>query len=201
MFKTDKGVIIIIYGSIICLGDSLTAGSRDELWRGYPVELELLLWKHYKQNWNCVNAGIAGETSIDVYKRSYQVLRSYPEASDVVLLVGTNDAKVQIETPPERYEEHVEAILRCATRWDKVSYLCLIPDLRGFGAPDYCSQELINLYNIRLQALAKRWGEDRLVDLRRMPSEYYADGVHMNNAGYKEIAKRIAGVIKRNRHY
>jgi len=53
MFKTDKGVIIIIYGSIICLGDSLTAGSRDELWRGYPVELELLLWKYYPKKPIC----------------------------------------------------------------------------------------------------------------------------------------------------
>lgn len=190
----------MIYGSLICLGDSLTAGSRDEFWRGYPVELELLLWKLYKQNWNCVNEGIAGETSIDVYKRSYRVLRSYPEAREVILLVGTNDAKEQVKTPPDRYEEHVEAILRCATRWDKISYLCLIPDLRGFGAPDFCSQELIDEYNKRLQALAKRWG-NRLVDLRGIAFSCYADGVHMNNAGYKEIATRVARVIRDSRHY
>jgi acyl-CoA thioesterase I len=190
----------LIYGSIICLGDSLTQGSRDELGRGYPVELELLMYKRHRQNWNCVNAGIAGETSIEVYKRAYNVLKSHPEAAEMVLLVGTNDTKVQWKTPPDRYAEHVEAILRCADRWGKISYLCLIPDLRGFGAPDFCSHELIDRYNEKLQTLAQEWG-NRLVDLRGMPDFMYADGVHMNNAGYKEIALRVAEVIEEHRAY
>jgi lysophospholipase L1-like esterase len=190
----------MIYGTIICLGDSLTNGARDELWRGYPVELELLMYQRHGQNWNCINAGINGETSIDVYKRAYGVLKSHPEAGEMVLLCGTNDSKVQVDTPPDRFAEHVEAILRCAQRWDKISYLCLIPDLKGFGAPDFCKQSLIDQYNERLQALATKWG-NRLVDLRGMDASMYSDGVHLNNAGYKEVALRVAAVIEQNRSY
>jgi len=190
----------VIYGTIICLGDSLTNGARDELYRGYPVELELLLYERYGQNWNCVNAGVNGEISIDIYKRAYNVLKAHPEAAEMVLLCGTNDAKVQVSTPPDRFAEHVEAILRCAMRWGKISYLCTIPDLNGFGAPDFCSFTMIMQYNEEIVRLAAKWG-DRLVDLRGMPPEMYADGVHLNNAGYKEVAKRVASVIAEHREY
>ena len=191
---------MVIYGSIICLGDSLTAGSRDEMWRGYPIELELFLWRKWKQNWNCINAGVAGETSIDVYKRSYDVLRSYPEAAEMILLVGTNDSKLQIKTPPERFIEHVDAILRCAERWGKMSYLCTIPDLRGFGAPDFCDPELIKEYNLQLHALAAT-RLVKMIELRGMLGYNYSDGVHMNNSGYKTIAIRAAQAIQERRSY
>jgi len=190
----------MIYGSIICLGDSLTEGSRDERWRGYPIELELLLYSRHGQNWNCINAGVAGEISIEVYKRAYDVVRGYPEAAELVLLVGTNDAKMQVRTPPDRYSEHVEAILRIAQRFDKVSYLCTIPDLSGFGAPDFCDQEMIDEYNEYLQAIAAGW-KISLVDLRELPDSCYADGVHMNNSGYKMIAEKVADAIERRRLY
>lgn len=190
----------MVYGTVICIGDSLTNGARCELGRGYPVELELALYRRHGQNWNCVNAGVNGQVSIEVYKRAYGLFKGHTEAAEVILLVGTNDAKVQYQTPPERYAEHVEAILRCAQRWDKISYLCLIPDLNGFGAPDFCSQELIDKYNVQLQALAKKWG-NRLVDLRGMDASKYADGVHLNNEGYKEMAARIVKVIEQHRAY
>jgi len=190
----------MIYGSIIALGDSLTAGSRDELWRGWPIELELLLWKKYRQNWNVINAGVPGETSIDVYKRAYSVIRSYPEAAELVLLVGTNDAKVQISTDPSIYAEHVEAILRIASRFDKVPYLCTIPDLRGFGAPDFCDGKMIEVYNKELVRIAKEW-EIELVDLSGFPDSAYADGVHLNNSGYKMIADRVLRAIEARRLY
>lgn len=190
----------MIYGSIICLGDSLTEGCRDEMWRGYPIELELLLWRRWMQNWNCINAGIAGETSIDVYKRAYGVLRAYPEAAEMVLLVGTNDAKDQVKTPPEAFIEHVEAILRCADRWEKMTYLCTIPELKGFGAPDFCSPGLIAKYNTELSMLAERRGV-KLIELRGLHKDCYADGVHLNNQGYKMLAIRVAQAIQERRLY
>ena len=191
---------MVIYGSIICLGDSLTQGSRDEMWRGYPIELELLLWRRWQQNWNCINAGVAGETSIDVYKRAYGVLRSYPEAAEMILLVGTNDAKDQVKTPPEAFIEHVEAIVRCAERWDKMAYLCTIPELKGFGAPDFCDPDLIVQYNSELAILALR-RETKLIELRGLPASAYADGVHLNNNGYKMLAVRVAQAIQEKRQY
>jgi len=192
----------MVYGSIICLGDSLTAGARCDFWRGYPVELELLLWKTFKQNWNCINEGVNGETSIDIYKRAYKVLRSYPEATEMVLLCGTNDAKIQVQTPPERYAEQVNAILRCAKRWEKVSYLCTIPALKGFGAPDFMRPDLIDDYNEELVKISGDWGRIvELVDMARIPEDCYADGVHLNNLGYKTMAERILLAMMKRRKY
>lgn len=190
----------MIFGTIIGLGDSLTYGSRCELWRGWPIELELLMWAKYKQNWNVVNAGVPGEISIDVYKRAYGVIRSYPEAQELVLLVGTNDAKKKIATPHNRYAEHIEAILRIAQRFDKTSFICTIPELCGFGAPDHFRVGLIEDYNERLVEIAGKWGKE-LVDLRGLHRDCYADGVHMNNTGYKEIAKRVLQTIENSRSY
>ena len=34
-----------VYGTILCLGDSLTHGARDEYYRCYPMELSDLLGK------------------------------------------------------------------------------------------------------------------------------------------------------------
>lgn len=189
-----------IYGTIICLGDSLTNGARDELWHGYPIELELILWERHKQNWNCVNSGVNGEASIDVYKRAYDLIRRYPEACDLVLMVGSNDAKMQIRTPPDRYAQHVEAIIRIAIRWEKVVYLCTIPDMRGFGAPDYCDVSLLKQYNAKLPMISEKYGCS-LIDMSGFSADLYADGIHLNNAGYKEIAVRVANAIEARRFY
>jgi len=190
----------VIYGSIICLGDSLTEGSRDEYWRGYPVELELELYRRHKQNWNCINAGIAGQISIEIYKRAYGVCKGHPEAAELILLMGTNDSKEQIQTPPLVYAEHVEAVIRCALRWEKLVYLCTIPPLMGFGAPDFCTPALIEEYNMRLADLAHKYVSP-LIDMGSMKEDCYADGVHLNNKGYKEMASRLADAIEQRRKW
>ena len=192
----------MIYGTIICLGDSLTEGSRDEYQRGYPVELELELYRRHGQTWNCVNAGIAGQISIQIYKRAYAVCKSHPEAAEIILLFGTNDSKIQIRTPLEIYKEHVEATIRCALRWGKYVYLCTIPMLDGFGAPDFCDNTLIKKYNDILFVVAK--ANPLLVELVSMnflSEDCYSDGVHLNNKGYKEIAYRLANAIETQRKW
>lgn len=190
----------MLYGSIVCLGDSLTNGARCDLLRGYPIELELLLWKNHKQNWNCINAGVNGETSIEIYKRAYNTLRAYPEAAEMILLCGTNDAKVQWQTHPDRYAEHVHAIIRCALRFEKVPYICKIPDLNGFGAPDFCSQDRIDEYNKKVEEIAALF-DISLIDLTGFSSDCYADGVHMNNRGYKKMAVKVLEAIEERRLY
>jgi len=191
----------MIYGTIICLGDSLTEGSRDEYQRGYPVELELELYRRHKQTWNCVNAGIAGQISIEIYKRAYAVCKSHPEAAELILLCGTNDSKVQIRTPLEMYKEHIEATIRCSHRWGKYVYLCTIPSLCGFGAPDFCDNNLIMQYNNILCDIAVNDPLITLVYMYSLPADCYSDGVHLNNKGYKTMALRLADAIGKERRW
>ena len=76
----------------------------------------------------------------------------------------------------------------------------LIPDMNGFGAPDYCDVAMLGLYNEELRKLAARY-TCSLIDLTGFPPEFYADGIHLNNKGYKGIAVRVADAIEARRKY
>lgn len=193
-----------IYGHIICLGDSLTHGARDLYGRCYPMELSDILWDRYGQRWVCIDEGVNGDTSTDVLRRSISVMRKYPDAQEVVLLCGTNDSKDAINMPVEIYRKNLEGILRNIAVYEKETLLCTIPCLKGFGAPDYSqeSQGRINSYNKVIKELAVSDPTVKeLVELRGIPEQFYADGVHLKNAGYFYIADRVADSLERKRSF
>lgn len=182
-----------IYGTILCLGDSLTHGARDEYYRCYPMELSDLLGEIFGQDWVCAEEGVNGETSADILRRSLSVVKRYPEAYEMILLCGMNDTKDSVATPPEVYRRNVEGIIRIARVYGKETILCTIPDLRGFGAPDYSQESAKRLK--QFNRVVEEIAEERalvLVDLRGMGPECYADGVHLTNVGNREVARRIA---------
>lgn len=192
------------YGFILAVGDSLTYGSRDEYRRDYPFYLSQMLSEHFGQDWVAIAEGKPGETSSELATRIYKVVRSYPECFEVVVLVGTNDAKDDIAHPPAVYKENIEHILRVCRACKKKVYLCTIPDMVGFGAPDYSvrSQQRIKEYNAVLEELAQKYQNVvKLVDLRGIPEEYYADGVHFNSMGYREVARRVMRAILEERQW
>lgn len=194
-----------VYGTIICLGDSLTHGARDGYGRCYPFELSDMLWEEFGQRWICADEGVNGDTSTDVLRRSITVMKKYPEAKEVVLLCGTNDSKSTVNMPPHIYKKNMDGIIRVCAVHEKDVLLCKIPDLRGFGAPDYDQMSAIKIdsFNEILEEVA---GENvdtirSVIDLTGIPKEYYADGVHFKNIGYVEIARRILKGIQRKRHF
>ncbi len=194
-----------VFGTIICLGDSLTHGARDDYGRCYPMELSDMLWEKYGQRWLCAEEGVNGERSSDVLRRALSVIKRYPEAHEVVLLCGTNDSKDRFNTPPDVYKRNVEGILRIAAMHDKEVIICYIPDLNGFGAPDYSqeSPKRIESFNEKIEELIREYpniikGE---VDLRNIPDDYYADGVHFKNKGHVEIARRVYNGLVNKREF
>jgi lysophospholipase L1-like esterase len=194
-----------VYGTIVCLGDSLTHGARDDYGRCYPMELSDMLWNEYKQRWLCAEEGVNGERSSDVLRRALSVIKKYPEAHEVVLLCGTNDSKDRFDTPPEIYKQNMEGILRIAAMYDKEVIICYLPDLNGFGAPDYSqeSPKRIEKFNGKITELVAEYPNiiKGVVDLRGIPADYYADGVHFKNVGYVEIARRVFGGIREKRSF
>jgi hypothetical protein len=82
-----------IYGLIACQGDSLTYGSRDPDGMSYPIYLGRLLSRKYGQTWATVNLAVARDGWAEIWRRNYHELLSLPEAREVCLWAGTNDAK------------------------------------------------------------------------------------------------------------
>ena len=194
-----------VYGTILCLGDSLTHGARCCYGRSYPIELSDMLWEQFGQRWICAEEGVNGETSVDILRRTLNAVKKYPEAFEVVLLCGTNDSKDRVNTSPEIYKKNIEGILRILAVYGKEVILCTIPDLKGFGAPDYSKKsiERIEAFNKKLLEIAKENTGivKHVVDMRGMDVDCYADGVHMNNKGYTLMAERVLEAIIHRRHF
>lgn len=75
-------------GTIVAMGDSLTAGYGLNEADAYPAQLELKL-RAAGYNWKVVNAGISGETSSGALSRVEWVLKLKPDI--VILETGAND--------------------------------------------------------------------------------------------------------------
>ena len=70
----------MIWNEIVCLGDSLTYGARDRYGRSYPAELGKIMTDATGEFYICHNYGINGETSSDLLRRSWHILKSNPAA-------------------------------------------------------------------------------------------------------------------------
>ena len=191
----------MIYSTFLAFGDSLTYGSRDENNLSYPIYLSNLIKEKYNQRLLFENAGIPGETTSDAIKRAYNLIRS-SSCHEVLFLEGTNDAKDNIKTPVNIYKSNLEYIIDTCNIFNKKLYLATIPDLKGFGAPDYTakSKTKINEYNKVIIDISKD-KKIAIVDLRNLNINLYSDGVHLNSSGYKEVAIRVLRVIEKERLY
>jgi len=189
----------MIYGVVLCLGDSLLTGARNE--EGLSVarilgdELSI-----NGQHWIAVDEGVNGETSGELLRRAYRTVRAYPEAKDVVICTGTNDAK-KPGTSPDVFRRNYDELLRTLAILGKWCYACLLPERDGFGAPDYIDNEALQKYNRVIRDFAEartvsgNWRSVSLVDLTGVPKKCRSDGVHFNMMGDRWAAKRIAASI------
>jgi lysophospholipase L1-like esterase len=192
----------MVYGFILCIGDSLTYGSRENYGRDYAFYLGKILSEKYNQGWVAIAEGLPGETSSELATRVYKTIKKYPECYEVVFLTGTNDSKDNIITPTNIYKENIEQILRVAKVCKRKVYLCTIPDMVGFGCPDYTvrSANRIKEYNEVIEGMTEDNGT-KLVELRGLDEDCYSDGVHLNSKGYEEIARRVSEAIISERYY
>ena len=187
-----------IYGVIACQGDSLTFGSRDPDGMSYPLYLGRLLSRKHGQTWVAVNFGVPGECWAEIWRRNYQELLSVPEAGEVCLWGGTNDA--WRSRPFEQSITACEAVLDQCRALGRFVYLATLPGKRGFGAPvePWAMNDVIPRFNEAYRRIA----EERhlaLVDLTDMPVEHFADGIHLTQAGNIWVAEKFAAAIEARR--
>lgn len=82
-------------GTIIALGNSLTAGLGVAESEAYPAQLEKKLQQN-GYNWQVINAGISGETSSGALARINWIIAQQPDM--VILETGANDGMRGIPT-------------------------------------------------------------------------------------------------------
>ena len=187
----------MIYGTVLCLGDSLTYGARSEHQRGFPEELSLMLSTRFGQDWSCLNEGISGQTSTDILRRCFSAARAaggLPGAKLATLMAGTNDSK-NPRYPIDLYKDNMVQMLRIYRRFGLKAFLGTLPPVQPAVMPCFssASNEWIARANEAIEELATGEGVI-LVDFRDM-GDYLVDGVHFGHDGYKEMARRFAEAI------
>lgn len=187
-----------VYGVIACQGDSLTFGSRDPDGMSYPLYLGRMLSQKHGQTWVTTNFGVPGECWAEIWRRNYRELQATPEAGEVCLWAGTNDAWK--ERSLEQSLLACEAVLDQCRALGRFVYLATLPGKRGFGAPR--EPWAMNVVIEKLNAAYRRIAEERrvaLVDLDALPVEHFVDGIHLTQAGNKWVAEKFCAAIEARR--
>ena len=182
----------MIWNEIVCLGDSLTYGARDRYGRSYPAELGKILTEATGEFYVAHNYGINGETSSDLLRRSWHILRGNPGAKICLLLIGTNDTKLPM--PVDIYSDNIRQLVSSIRANGKIPIVGTLPELRF--SPYYAqNREYVEIYNGVLKELSKPKNLDfRLCSFDDM-GQYLIDGVHFTHEGYNKVAQRWAEQI------
>ena len=102
----------MIYNNILCLGDSITYGSRDKYGRAWPYELSDLFYQKYNQAWVPIVRAVPGLTSSGLMRNLFDWVNGLTGIYKVVVLIGTNDSKIKIKTSPKVFRKNLEFIIR-----------------------------------------------------------------------------------------
>lgn len=172
---------------VLCVGDSLTFGARDEYHRSYPAELSRLFWENEQRSVYCVNHGISGETSSQLLKRIYANARSCSQAKVALLLIGTNDTF--LPQPLPIYRDNLRQCIAVLQEDREHVGIGFLPPALGPGLPNYPrdAQQQIDAFNGVIREVAAD-SNCFTADFRGL-GECIIDTVHMNHAGYVQMAE------------
>ena len=163
--------------TIVCLGDSITAGVGAEPGPPYPDLLAERLGVPV------INAGVPGDTAEDGLARVGDVLAADPWL--VIVELGGNDVLRQV--PPERTEAALRSILR------RLLAARVVPVLVELRVP----------FAFRYGEIYARVGKetkvpvltDTLHDILLDPA-LKSDTIHPNAQGYERLAKAVAAEVE-----
>lgn len=182
----------------ICLGDSLTTGARTRY--GLPEGLADLLNRQTKKKWLFRCEAVNGETVLQLLRRMDQKPWMWRDATFCTLMIGTNDAKASVDTPPDIFRMLFGQILDRLAVEKLVLFPALIPDLQvdaSLASPyDSSCPDRIKRFNEAIgEECIERGLQKNLVDTTGLGASNYADGVHFSAEGIDALARRFAGKI------
>lgn len=188
----------MLYEHGVCLGDSLTAGARSRY--GLAEGLADHLNRATNKRWLFRCEAINGETVLQVLRRMDQKPWMWKDATFCTLIVGTNDSKGTVNTPPGVFRMLYGQILDRLAVAKLMVFPGLVPDLQlgaSLASPyDSACADRLKLFNDAIRAECEARGlAASLVDTTTLPATGYVDGVHFNETGIDELARRFAAKI------
>jgi acyl-CoA thioesterase I len=175
---------------IIAFGDSLTAGFGLAENESYPYLLQERL-RADGFNYEVVNAGVSGDTSLGGVERADWVLEQ-ENVAVVILELGANDLLRGM--PVDKMKQNLARIIEKAKAKNIKVLLC------GMLAPPTMGSEYQRNYTEAFPDLADEYDVEYLpfllegVALRREFNQ--ADGIHPNAAGTKVMTENIYAKLK-----
>ncbi len=171
-------------GTIVAVGDSLTAGYGVNEADAYPAQLEKKLQAAGFQ-WRVVNAGISGETSSGTLSRVGWVLRLKPEI--VILETGANDGLRGID--PHVTKKNISDIVQLLKE-NRVSVI-----LAGMRMAPSMGKDYTSAFAAIYPAVAKQQGVKLmpffLQGVAGDPALNQNDGIHPVAEGYRIITDAL----------
>lgn len=171
-------------GTIIAVGDSLTAGSGVMEDRAWPALLEKKL--HNKGNhWQVINAGISGETSSGILSRINWIVAQKPEV--VILETGANDGLRGI--PPAVIRNNIGKAVQILQEGNITVLLAGMQIVQNLGA-EY-SKEFADIYPSVARERDCLLIPFFLQQVAGEPALNQTDTIHPNEEGHTIIAETV----------
>lgn len=171
-------------GTIVAVGDSLTAGYGVNEADAYPAQLEKKL-QVAGFNWKVINAGISGETSSGTLSRVAWVLKLKPDI--VILETGANDGLRGID--PEVTKKNIDETVRIL-KDNRVTVI-----LAGMRMVTSMGRDYTSEFGAIYPAVAKKHNliliPFFLQGIAGIPSLNQDDGIHPIAEGYRIITDMI----------
>ncbi|MBN1140658.1 MAG: arylesterase [Deltaproteobacteria bacterium] len=177
-----------IVGTIVAVGDSLTAGYGLREEEAYPALLEGKL-RAAGYRWQVVNAGISGETSSGTLSRIPWVLKLEPDI--VILETGANDGLRGID--PRVTRKNIEETISVLEE-NGVTVV-----LAGMKMVTTLGRQFLKEFAVIYPQIAEERGLiffpfflDGVAGRRRLNQE---DGIHPNAEGYRIITDNLYPLV------
>lgn len=200
----------MLFGTVLCLGDSLTFGARADVdghaGLGYPEHLPPMLDAATGAEWAVLNRGISGQTTRQILDRApgaFRELAASPGPKWAVVLAGTNDSK-GAGVNHDEWEALFVQVCHWARRSGTPLAVCTFPPVDPKAMPAFtsASKAWLREASRRVRALAAKWDNApspvRLVELSDLDPALLCDGVHLTPEGYRAVARRVADVLLRS---
>jgi acyl-CoA thioesterase-1 len=172
-------------GTIVALGDSLTAGLGVEQTMAYPAQLERKLHAA-GYAYKVINAGVSGETSSGTLSRIQWVVSNL--RPDIIILeTGANDGMRGID--PRLLESNLNKLIQYLDERKIIIVLAGMKMLPNLG-PDYTAA-FGRIYPALAQKHALVFMPFFLEGIAGDPELNQADGIHPTARGYARLVENL----------
>ncbi len=190
---------------VACVGDSTTYGTviPNVFYNCYPAQLGRMLGDKYHVS----NFGFNGKTALDINENSFRRTNQYPlsvryQPNIVIIMLGTNDTKLQNWVSQERYKEDYKSLIQTYLDLDSKPKVILCTPNSAYsvkGRTDGIYNYGINEAGLQKECkVVKELVDEMQLDFIDMynvtanHSEWYRfDGIHPNKGGAKAVARAV----------